>query len=478
MLFDQVGEEIELRRADRGNRGVVVNEETVPSGMGGHLAKPRATECIRFQQAVQMGAPDRPACGALRARGSVQLEPGRITAAPDPTMVNLVAVHGNSITDTAAGAAPQHLRLGEFDLQIQQTQPHDRPRIRFDPIDDATPEHLISAADAQDRPSRCRPGPERISDSGAPQPLQIRNGRFTAWQHHQIGIGQPGRVADPTHGHTGLTGQRFDIGGIGDARQPDRGDGEPFGADRRTGTADRGIGDCAEGVLRIDPQVVRMRNDTESRASCQFGEPVESGTQQLDITAELIDDEAADQLLVFGFQYGNGAEEVREHAAAVDITDHEHRQSRRARQSHVRQIGGAQVDFGGRTGTLADHHIEFGAQRIQFGGNHFAQILPMPEIVARTDGGNCLAAHHELGAPVTAGFEQHRIEPHTRLQPARRRLQRLCATDLTTVEGDHRVIGHVLRFERSDSDTAPSEHSAESRHHNAFSGVGGRSRDQ
>src|SRR5262245_26341503 len=130
VLFDQVGEQVELGRADRGYRSISGDDETVPSGVDGDLAEPGAAELIRFQQAMQVCAPDRVARSALRGRGAVQLQPGRITAALDATVVNLVAVHGNSVT--TPGAAPQHLPVGEFDLQIEQTQTRGRPRLRFD----------------------------------------------------------------------------------------------------------------------------------------------------------------------------------------------------------------------------------------------------------------------------------------------------------------------------------------------------------
>jgi hypothetical protein len=135
------------------------------------------------------------------------------------------------------------------------------------------------------------------------------------------------------------------------------------------GPADRCVGDGAERVLRIDPEALGVRNHAKCRAAGEFGESVQARSKQFDITAELVDHEPRNQLLVFGFQYRDGAEKVREHAAAIDIADHKHRQLPRLRQPHVRQIRCTQVDLGGRTGPFTDHHIEFRTQRGEFGGN-------------------------------------------------------------------------------------------------------------
>jgi hypothetical protein len=46
---------------------------------------------------------------------------------------------------------------------------------------------------------------------------------------------------------------------------------------------------------------------------------------------------------------------------------------------------------------------------------------------------------HDLGPPVTARFEQHRVHPCVRLDAGRRRLHGLGPADLRAAGGDKRV---------------------------------------
>jgi hypothetical protein len=53
----------------------------------------------------------------------------------------------------------------------------------------------------------------------------------------------------------------------------------------------------------------------------------------------LLIDEAGDQRLVGRLEQRDGAEQVGEHPAPVDVADHHHRQVRRAGQAHVGDVG-------------------------------------------------------------------------------------------------------------------------------------------
>ena len=73
-------------------------------------------------------------------------------------------------------------------------------------------------------PSTVRPEAACASDGlvqpPLAQPAQVGDGGLGARQHDHVGIGQVGGFADPAHQHAGFAGQRFDIGGVGDPRQP------------------------------------------------------------------------------------------------------------------------------------------------------------------------------------------------------------------------------------------------------------------
>ena len=114
------------------------------------------------------------------------------------------------------------------------------------------------------------------------------------------------------------------------------------------------------------------------RSSC-----VRPGCEQGRVAAKLVDQEARDQRLVLRCEDRDGAEQVGEQPAAVDVADQDDGQVGGARQSHVGQIGCPQVDLGGRPGALADDRVEFGSQRGQFVGHHIGELVAMGDVVAR-----------------------------------------------------------------------------------------------
>ena len=59
-------------------------------------------------------------------------------------------------------------------------------------------------------------------------------------------------------------------------------------------------------------------------------------------------------------QQRDGAEERREHATAIDVTDHDRRQLGVASEAHVDVIACAQVDLGRTARTLGHHDVETG----------------------------------------------------------------------------------------------------------------------
>ena len=119
-------------------------------------------------------------------------------------------------------------------------------------------------------------------------------------------------------------------------------------------------------VLGIEPQVVGVGQYPVGGAAAEFGELAQPGLEQRDVAAEFVHDESGDQRLVVGFQHRHRPEQMSEQPAAVDVADDDHRQIRCARQTHVHQVRCTQIDFGRRSGTLADHCVEFCSQLCQF----------------------------------------------------------------------------------------------------------------
>ena len=67
----------------------------------------------------------------------------------------------------------------------------------------------------------------------------------------------------------------------------------------------------------------------------------------------------------------------------------------------------------------------------------------------------------QMAAIVTAGFQEDGIHRCLGSGPGCARLDPLGAADLGSVRRDHRVVRHVLRLERGDPDTSPSERATE-----------------
>jgi hypothetical protein len=247
----------------------------------------------------------------------------------------------------------------------------------------------------------------------------------------------------------------------------------PTRTDRRTGRP-RTPSVQRQGILCVQPQAVGPGKCPERVATGELAQHTEPWLQQLERAAELVDHKPGDQGLVGGFQQRHGAVQGREHPAPVDVTDHDHRQVRGPRQSHVRDVGGAQVDLGRAARSLADHHVVLApklGQAVQGEVQQPGRVLP---VLDRVDFSNRAAEHHHLAAPVAAWLEQHRVHPRLGLDARRGGLHHLGPADLRAVAGDERVQRHVLRLERGDPHPLPGQPAAQAGSDHALARIRGR----
>ncbi len=278
--------------------------------------------------------------------------------------------------------------------------------------------------------------------------------------------------------HAGLAGQRLDVGGVGYPRQAYRRDGERLLPDRRVAGTDLASCDRSEGVLRVDPQPRDEGHHAQNRHAGVALHHLQARAQQRGVAAELIDDKPADPVTVTLIQDRVRADEVRQDPAAVDVACDDHGKVGHIGQAHVGDVGVAEVDLRRAAGTLAEHDVEAGAQVLQGLGDDAAQGLAAAAVRQGADLALSVAAHHHLTGVVRAGFEQHRVEGHVRLQPASERLQRLGAADLAAVAGHGAIIGHVLRLKRRDAHPAPRQKAAHPGHQDGLARVRRTARDQ
>ena len=312
-----------------------------------------------------------------------------------------------------------------------------------------------------------------LGQAGVPKPLQITDRGLAAGKHDDIRAGNLLGTAGPSHQHSGLAGQRLDVGGVRDPRQSHRRDPQPLGAVRWYRHTDEFTGHHRQRVLGIEPQLVAVGQHTVGRPAGERGQLLETGCQQSRVAPELVDDETGDECLILRREHRDGAE---------NVTHDDDRQIRSPGQTHVRQIRCAQVDLGGRSRSLTQHHVEFGSQAREFLGDHPGQSIAVLDVVTRAHGAHRPPPHHQLGGAVAAGLEQDRVEAHAGRQAGCPGLHRLGAADLTAdpvgAQRDHRVVAHVLRLERRNPDSLARQQPAQPGNHHGLSGVGRRSGDE
>lgn len=214
------------------------------------------------------------------------------------------------------------------------------------------------------------------------------------------------------------------------------------------------------------------------------GEPfqiAQTGRQQVEVSAELVDDKPGDQSLVLGRQQGDRAQEGGEHPAAVDITDDDRRQSRMTGQPHIDVIACAQIDFGRAAGPLRDHDVVAGGEVVEGLVCRLGERPSPLKPVRRRQLAPGPAHQHDVAAVVAARLEQDRIHGRLGRRPGRECLHPLGATDLHAravgavgrTDADHRVVGHVLGFERRYPHPAPGQRTAKTGGDGALTGVTG-----
>ena len=303
-----------------------------------------------------MGAEHRAAHDALRLRNSASpdVEPTRLGAAGQAPVMDLVAAA--AVPASGAGSCPRRTRCR------RRAVPAPRPaRSRIPPLSSMRPaQHLESPADTQHRFA----GPPRASAIAVGQPRSRSQARsatvalLPGSTIRSVSARSAGsvtqRTSTPGSQASASTSVELEIRGSRTAAT--RSHCAPRGGARR---ADDAVGNYRQRILGVQPQLVGVGQHPVGGAAGHAQQLAQPGFQQRGVAAEFVDDEAGDERLVVGFEHRDRPEQMRQQAAAVDVADQDHRQVRRPGQPHVGQIGCAQVDFGRRTGALADHRVEF-----------------------------------------------------------------------------------------------------------------------
>lgn len=151
------------------------------------------------------------------------------------------------------------------------------------------------------------------------QPGKIGECRASTGHDHDVRARERARIVDEPHSYIRFEAQGVDIGEITDARQHHDSDGE-----RTVAGVARTRCQC-EGIFGVQPQIALPRQHPEHRAPGQHRQRVQARFQQSGIAAELVDHEAAYQLLIGGIEERERAVHRREDPTAVDVTDENRR---------------------------------------------------------------------------------------------------------------------------------------------------------
>ena len=131
---------------------------------------------------------------------------------------------------------------------------------------DGLPQHLVAAADAEDRRAGRTVGEafHGVGQARGSQPVEVGHRGFGAGEDDEIGPAQGRRAIHQPDPQPGLDGQRVEVGEVGDPRKADDGDVEGRARARRppVAVATEALPEGKQ-VLGVDPEIVDPRQDAE-----------------------------------------------------------------------------------------------------------------------------------------------------------------------------------------------------------------------
>ena len=144
-------------------------------------------------------------------------------------------------------------------LDVEESEPAGLVSRRLDAggVEDAAAEHLVAAADADQRHAGAGAVTQRRLETALAQPGQIGHRGLGAGQHDSGRAAQSVRADDVVDGHVGLAGQRLEIGGVARERQAHHGDPQGRGGRRLGALVER------YGVLFVATPPLEPGHDTQ-----------------------------------------------------------------------------------------------------------------------------------------------------------------------------------------------------------------------
>ncbi len=321
---------------------------------------------------------------------------------------------------------------------LQHPQPGLGAKARLHLIDNGFAQHLIAAADPQQRHLALPGLLDRVRHAALAQPAQIAEGIFTARENDQVGVGQRLRIADIAHPDVWLRRQGVKVGKIGDMRQVNHGDVDvaPVGA-----MVFPGLQRDAVLILKIH---VKPWHNAQHRHPGQRLDLLYPGAQERHIAAEFIDDHPFHARPLLRLQQRQRAVNRGKHPAAVDIGHQDHRALRHLGHAHIDDIAVAQVNLRRTAGAFQHQRLILSGQALVDREDLLAQAWLVLVIAHRIHAGRHLPHQHHLRLTVAGGLEQNRIHADIRRNPGRFGLENLRPAHLFAIRRNAGVQRHIL----------------------------------
>lgn len=257
------------------------------------LGQEAAPEGVALQRAVPVGAPHGAGPAAVETLPAAVGEEGFAAAHVRDAVVDLVPLDRGA--EGLPGRAGEGLLAVEPDAYGQQSEPVDLPGARLHVVLDVLAEDLVAAADAEDRASFGGAPQQCVGEPALAQPGECLHRAAGAGHDDEVGVVEfLGPVHEP-YDDARFGGQRVHVGEVGHQRHGAHGDAQDVLAVRRSddGLAYGAAQRDPQSVLLVDAETVGERQHPVRRPSRQTVQHVQTGLQQRDVAAELVDQVAA-----------------------------------------------------------------------------------------------------------------------------------------------------------------------------------------
>ena len=306
-------------------------------------------------------------------------------------------------------------------------------------VADLFAEHLEPAAHAEHGYAAVRRRHDLLGEPTRLQKPQVLDGTFRSGEDDEVGRAELGNAGNVAHRATLRPLEGRKVGEIGKFGQAHDGDVDPL-------APALGGKPLGEAVFIVDVQR-KIGNDAEDGLAREPFEHLRALRKEGNVAAEFVDEKALYERALLIGQERNGAAQLREDAAAVDIPHQQNGGGKLFREAHVHDVVVVQVQLDGAARALDDDDVVLRRQslvRLHDGGE---ELFFIGKILARGHIADRLAEHDDLRADVGRGLQKDGIHAHVRLFSRRLRLHDLRAPHFEAVLGDVGIERHVLRFE-------------------------------